>query len=142
LRYLLDTDTYTHLYREHPKVVAAAKEAAGRGATIGITIITKVEILRGRIEALLKADRRERFLAMQRQFLRSEEALQRLLVQPLADAALDYFERLSATRGLRSIGRDDLLIASIVLSHNATLVTRNLRHFRLIPNLKYVNWVD
>ena len=34
------------------------------------------------------------------------------------------------------------LIASITLARRATLVTRNLRHFRQIPELKTVNWVD
>lgn len=33
-----------------------------------------------------------------------------------------------------------LLTASIVLANNATLVTRNVRHFAQIPDLKIVNW--
>ena len=36
----------------------------------------------------------------------------------------------------------DLLIASIALSQSATLVTRNSRHFRTIPDLRVVNWAD
>jgi tRNA(fMet)-specific endonuclease VapC len=43
---------------------------------------------------------------------------------------------------LLEIGRADLLIASIALSRQATLVTRNLRHFRLIPGLRVENWAD
>lgn len=43
---------------------------------------------------------------------------------------------------LRKVGRADLIIASITLSHRATLVTRNLRHFRQISGLKVTNWVD
>jgi len=43
---------------------------------------------------------------------------------------------------LRKIGRADLLIASIALAKNATLVTRNVGHFKLIPGLKTVNWAD
>ena len=52
------------------------------------------------------------------------------------------FERLRKLKGLRKIGRADLLIASIALANNATLVTRNLRHFRQVPGLTLVNWVD
>ena len=33
-------------------------------------------------------------------------------------------------------------IASIALVHQATLVTRNLRHFRQVPGLKVVNWLE
>ena len=36
----------------------------------------------------------------------------------------------------------DLLIASIALAQRATLVTRNLRHFRQIPALNVENWAD
>jgi phosphopantetheine adenylyltransferase len=32
--------------------------------------------------------------------------------------------------------------ASITLANRATLVTRNLRHFKQIPGLKLENWVD
>ncbi len=55
-------------------------------------------------------------------------------------AAATEFDRLRLIRGLRKIGRADLLIASIVLANDATLVTRNVRHFKQIPGLKVVNW--
>ena len=45
-------------------------------------------------------------------------------------------------KGLKKIGRGDLLIASIALAHKAVLVTRNLRDYRRIPNLQLANWVD
>lgn len=35
----------------------------------------------------------------------------------------------------------DLLIASIALVHNATLVTHNLRHFSRIEGLKLADWL-
>ncbi len=36
----------------------------------------------------------------------------------------------------------DLLIACIVLAHNATLVTRNTKDFANIPGLKQGNWAN
>lgn len=56
--------------------------------------------------------------------------------------AAHQFDRLRTVKGLRKIDHADLLIASIVLARKATLVTRNLRHFRLIPGLQIVNWAD
>jgi tRNA(fMet)-specific endonuclease VapC len=41
---------------------------------------------------------------------------------------------------MRRIGRADLLIACIALAHDATVVTRNIRHFRQVPGLKIVDW--
>jgi tRNA(fMet)-specific endonuclease VapC len=55
-------------------------------------------------------------------------------------AAATHFDRLRLMKRLRKIGRADLLIASIVLASDATLVTRNVRHFKQIPDLKIVNW--
>ena len=43
---------------------------------------------------------------------------------------------------MRKAGRADLLIASIALAHQATVVTRNLKDFQRFPNLKLVNWLD
>jgi tRNA(fMet)-specific endonuclease VapC len=140
--FVLDTDTYTHLHFEHPGMEARATSAATAGESVAITVITKAEILRGRIDALLKADERNRFLVAQRQLALTEQALERIEIVPIDNAALDHFERLTRTRVLRRIGRADLLIAAIVQSRGATLVTRNVRHFGLIPGLKHTNWVD
>lgn len=38
------------------------------------------------------------------------------------------------------IGPNDLMIASIVLANNGTLVTNNLKEFKRIGKLKVVNW--
>ncbi len=48
----------------------------------------------------------------------------------------------SIPRTSRKIGRAELLIASIALFRHATLVTRNLQHFQLIPGLRVENWAN
>jgi tRNA(fMet)-specific endonuclease VapC len=35
----------------------------------------------------------------------------------------------------------DLKIASIVLAHNAMLLSRNLRDFQQVPNLRVEDWL-
>jgi len=57
-------------------------------------------------------------------------------------ASAAEFDELRNQKRLRKIGRADLLISRIALANDATLVTRNLKHFRQVPNLKVENWVD
>jgi tRNA(fMet)-specific endonuclease VapC len=61
---------------------------------------------------------------------------------PADDLAADTFDRLRENRRLRKIGRADLLIASIVMANRAVLVTRNRRHFGLVPGLSVEDWAE
>jgi predicted nucleic acid-binding protein len=36
----------------------------------------------------------------------------------------------------------DLLIASVAVTHNATLVTNNLQHFTVIEGLRVEDWLE
>lgn len=63
-------------------------------------------------------------------------------VLPVTVAAAAEFDRLREHKNPKKIGRDDLLIAAIVLTHRATLVTRNVKDFRHIPDLSIENWAD
>ena len=72
----------------------------------------------------------------------SETLLRQLLIVPFGDGAVRAFKRLEKQKALKKIGHADLLVASVALANHATLVTRNLRHFRQIPNLDLENWVD
>lgn len=56
--------------------------------------------------------------------------------------AADEFERLKVDKKLRKFGRSDLLIACIALANRATLVTRNVKHFKSITGLTIENWAD
>ena len=138
--YLLDTDTLTHLYRGNSNVVRQLK--AVEDVEVGITIITKVEILRGRIDYLLKAETGANLLKAQELLFRTEELLSQLLIVPISQTASLEFDRLRTVSKYRKIGRADLLIASITLANRAILVTRNQRHFKQIPGLPVENWVD
>jgi tRNA(fMet)-specific endonuclease VapC len=138
--YLLDTDTLSYLHAGHPKV--AERLSKLDDPEVGITIITKIELLRGRFEFLLKAANSNELLKAQHWLTITEALLEPLLVIPIEKKAAMQFDRLCKTPALRKIGRADLLIASIALSHRAILVSRNLQHFSQVPYLKVVNWVD
>jgi len=136
--YILDSDILSLLQAGHPRV------GRWRGrvdpADVATTIITRIEILRARFDHLLKANTGEELQRAQQWLIRSEELLNRVVVFPVDAAAAAQFDRLRHVKTLRKIGRNDLLIASISLSRQATLVTRNVRHFRLIPGLRVEDW--
>ncbi len=138
--HLLDTDTLSHLWARHERVVQRATEVGD--AELGVTSITKAEILRRRCENLLKAETAEDTLKAQQRLDRSEQRLSRLMIVPFDEPAARQLALLWKVDRLKRIGRADLLIASIALANDVTLVTRNLKHFRQVPNLKVVNWVD
>jgi tRNA(fMet)-specific endonuclease VapC len=138
--YLLDTDTLTHLHAGNYDVLARLKSVID--IEVGITIITKVEVLRGRIDYLVKAESGASLLKAQELLFRTETLLSELLIIPIDRSASIEFDRLRDISKFRKIGRADLLIASITFANRATLVTRNLRHFKQIPGLKVENWVD
>ncbi|MBI3303590.1 MAG: type II toxin-antitoxin system VapC family toxin [Deltaproteobacteria bacterium] len=138
--HLLDTDTLTYLHAGHSRVIERLRELAD--PDVGTTIITKIELLRGRFDFMLKAATGTELLRAQQLLARTEELLAQIVVVPVDEAAAVQFDRLRAIKGLRKIGRADLLIASIALAHRATLVTRNVRHFQQISSLIVTNWVD
>lgn len=137
--YLLDTDTLSALHKDNQHVVARVGQADD---TVATTLITRIEILRGRIDYVLKAATGEEVLRAQQWLARSEELLTLIEVVPFDAVAARLFDGLRTAPGLRKIGHADLLIASIALAKRATLVTRNLRHFQAVPHLKVENWMD
>jgi tRNA(fMet)-specific endonuclease VapC len=138
--YLLDTDTLTHLHMGHRRVNERIRTVGA--AQIATTIISRIEMLQGRMAYLLKAADSQQLLHAQQLLERTESALARLPIMPLELTAAAEFDRLRQVTALRKIGRADLLIAGIALANQATLVTRNLRHFERISGLRLANWLD
>jgi tRNA(fMet)-specific endonuclease VapC len=61
---------------------------------------------------------------------------------PVLDYTEVASEQFAALRRLRPrTGSMDLKIAAITLSLNATLLSRNIKDFRLVPNLKVEDWI-
>lgn len=138
--HILDTDTLTHLHAGHPRVVQRLRELAD--PDVATTLITKIELLRGRFDYVLKAATGPELLRAQQRLGRTEELLAQIPILHLDEESAARFDELRTIPRLGSIGRADLLIASIALVHRATLVTRNVRHFRQVAGLNVVNWVD
>lgn len=138
--HILDTDTLSQLQRGNENV--KNRLANAKDYEFGITIITKAEILRGRIEFLLKAENSETLERAQRLLTESENLLAQLLTVNFDKNSFAKFDEFRQNRKYRKIGRADMLIASICLANRAVLVTRNVKHFKQFPNLEVENWVD
>ena len=138
--HLLDTDTLSHLYAGRSSVVERLRQLDD--TEVAITVVTRIELLRGRHEFLLKAASGAALLRAQRWLAKTEHALSQLRIIPVDERVAERFDQLSQISRLRKIGRADLLIGSIALAYQAVLVSRNLRLFRQMPGLQFVNWVD
>lgn len=136
--YIFDTDTLNHLHYGNPRVVEHLQQLpSGR---LFITVVTEIERLRGRFQQLLTATAEKALLEAQARLDETKQFLSRWPVLPIDASAAAQFTRLRSLPGLRKLGRADLLIASIALAHRATLVTRNIRHFRKVPGLRLEDW--
>jgi tRNA(fMet)-specific endonuclease VapC len=138
--YLLDTDIFNHFHAGHPRVVKRVDSVDP--SQLAITVMTRIEILQGRFEFLRKASTAEQLKRAQRRLDDSERGLADWNIISFDDADCQHFDRLRGQKGIRKLGRADLLIGCIALAHQAILVTRNRRDFELIQNLKLENWVD
>jgi tRNA(fMet)-specific endonuclease VapC len=138
--YLLDTDTLSRLHAGDSRL----RERSDRfdPSQVATTAITRIEILRGRFDFVLKAADGEELLRAFAWLARSEELLRQIPVLPIDDAVAVRFDQLRQNKKLKKVGRADLLIAAVALVHGATVVTRNVRHFQQIPGLQVENWID
>jgi tRNA(fMet)-specific endonuclease VapC len=138
--YLLDTDTLSQLHAGDPRL--RERQARLGASAVATTVLTRIEILQGRFDFVLKAADGEQLLRAFAWLLRSEELFRQITVLPINEAVADEFDQLRRNEKLKKIGRADLLIAAVALAHGATVVTRNLRHFRQIRGLQVENWFD
>lgn len=134
--YILDTDHISLLQRGNTTVrEKLLKIAPDDRATTIISLSEQFlgwwnEIVRSRNE--LEAARNFQYLQETIRFF------QTLPLLPYDSLAAAEFERLR--RAKIRIGTQDLRIAAIALSRNATVVTRNFRDFRQVLALNLVDW--
>ena len=138
--HLLDTDTLTHAHAGNAAIKDRIEEVGEEN--VATTIINAIEILDGRNQFLLKAKDGQQLLRAQELLEASENLLESLAIISVDGKAAAQFDKLRLNKKLKKIGRADLLIASIALAQHATVVTRNLQHFKQVPGLKVENWME
>ena len=136
---VLDTDIFTLLVAAHERVVGRFRETADE---VVISVVTRIEVLQGRFAGIMKAADGEEGARAQARLNKAERDLSPFRVLPFTETTAAVFDRLRANKRLKKVGLADLLIASITLANGAPLVTRNEKHFKLVPGLTNQNWAD
>lgn len=130
---LVDTDILSEFLRGTPKVVENAEKYLQAYDAINLSIIIYYEILNG----LLYKDAKK-----QLQKFTNFANLNKIL--PLTISATKQAAEIHA--GLKKkgkpIGHTDCLIAGIALTNGLQLVTNNHNHFKRVPSLELVNWLQ
>ena len=134
--YLLDTDTLSRHQREPTRFVARIQQHSLD--QIAISIITAEEQLRGRLakirQAKTESERQEGYYWL----VKTLYWLGQYRIQPYDAPASQAYE--SLCRQKLRIGTQDLRIAAIAFSLNATVVTSNLKDFGQIAGLQIEDW--
>jgi predicted nucleic acid-binding protein len=128
---VLDTDFLIAVLRKAPEVKAKLDDLSVSDEPVVTTIFNAQEILFG---ALLSRDQ-QNYPRTQR-FLSTMNILDYNL--ECAHHALEI--KIALQKKGTSIGTFDELIAGICLAHGATLVTRNLKHFKQVLGLEIESW--
>ena len=134
--YILDTDHISLFQRNNPSVVARVSETPpDRLAT---TVITFEEQIRGRLDRVRKAKSDEEIIRAYKNLLATFFYFQSVRVIGFDEKSQIVFRSLREKK-IR-IGTQDLRSASVALTRNATIVTRNNQDFTSVPSLKIQDW--
>lgn len=137
---VLDTDHFSELERNS----SAGQRLTARLETStedkALTILTVEEQLRGWLAKINRHHDPQLQITSYAKLQRQVEAMADWIILPFdADAAARFVE--FRRRGVR-IGSMDLKIASVVIAHEVTLLTRNSTDFAQVPGLRFENWLD
>lgn len=126
MSYLIDSDWLIDVLIGVPTVVSVVERLSGQ--ELAVSIVSYGELFEG---ALGDTNPQE-------ELARCRALLDRFAMVPLSDPIMERFAR--TRKQLRESGQLipdlDLLIGTTAAHHDLTLLTRNLRHFERIPDLK------
>lgn len=138
---VLDSDIVTLISYGQTDKLQQRIAAVPESEELAVTIITRMEILRGRFDGILKAANEDELLKAMDRFESARRLLDSFrLLEVNEDAAQHFKQMLKAKKKPKR--RADMLIACIALAHDALLVTRNIKDYKDVPGLRVENWAD
>jgi tRNA(fMet)-specific endonuclease VapC len=128
--WLLDTNVLIHAVRGHPPDVRAHLRQESPD-DVAVSSITIAELWYGAEKSDQAARKRAAW----------EAVLAPFQVIAFDRVAAEQHARIRHILRHKPIGERDLLIASIALAHDLTLVTHNAAEFSRVPQLRVEDWV-
>ncbi|MEM9949902.1 MAG: type II toxin-antitoxin system VapC family toxin [Cyanobacteria bacterium P01_D01_bin.36] len=105
---------------------------------IAITIVSVEELIRGRLAQVRKATKPQERVYAYSWLMKTLDFLRDFAIVEYDAQAEAHFQSLLHQKV--RVGTQDLKIAAIVLSHGATLVTRNRQDFERVASLSFEDW--
>ena len=137
--YILDTDHLSLLQERSPEALRIRSRMSHyRPDQVFVTMVSFHEQVLG-VNVVIQRSRSPSELASGFRLLETVLIdFTRFRVLQFDEPAARKFEELRKVS--RRIGTMDLRIASIALSHDTTVLTRNVRDFEQVPDLKFEDW--
>ena len=137
---ILDTDCLSLIERKSGAefLRLSAKLCEFSPDEIATSIITFEEQMRGWMAFIAKANSIEKQISAYEKLARFLESYRYIPIIQFDESAGKIFQDLKS-RKIR-VGTMDLKIASIAISQNAILISRNLSDYLQIPNLRVEDW--
>jgi tRNA(fMet)-specific endonuclease VapC len=139
MTWILDTDHASLFLAGNKSIIAAV---AKHSKDIAITVITVQELFNGWAGRLNNPAPEKNLTQLYTKLWETTEFIKVITVLNFDNNAESCYEMLRKSSKELAKNRidKDLRIASIALTQNAIIVTRNNRDFSQIPNLKIENW--
>lgn len=134
--WILDTDTLTLFQKRNPRILQRFNEI--NIEQVVVTTITVEEQMRGWLDVIRQSSEPQRLVWGYLGLRRGVEFFNTIRILDFDQNASERYQELKQAK-IR-VGTQDLRIAAIAISNNAILITRNLRDFSRIPNLKFEDW--
>jgi tRNA(fMet)-specific endonuclease VapC len=137
---VLDTDHFSELERNSDVGRRFTRRLDAARPETALTVVTVEEQLRGWLAEINRHHDPRRQISSYAKLQRQVELFSDWMILPWDADSAELF-LLLRQQGVR-IGSMDLKIACIVITHGATLLTRNASDFARVPNLRVENWLD
>ena len=138
---VLDTDHVSEFQRGASKLSAQLREKLEHSdEIIATSIITLEEQTRGWLARIHHETNPQKQIELYAQLQSLFDFFANWVILEWNDDAVVIFERLKKAK--TRIGTMDLKIASITLANDATLLSRNLRDFQRVSDLRVEDWLS